>query len=488
MKKTKKLQIIDQIFNKISKSIRIKQILLRLELLMDVVFLSRIQFAINITFHYLFPPMSIGLGLMLIIMEGLYMKTKDAFYRHLTQFWTKIFALFFAVGVASGFVQLFAFGNNWAYFSKFVGDVFGSILAAEGIFAFFLEAGFLGIMLFGWDRVKPRVHYLSTILVTIGAHFSAVWIVIANSWMQTPAGFKIIGEGENARAVVTNIWEVYLNPSSLDRLGHVLISAWITGAFLLISVGAYYVLRNRAKAFGVISMRLGLVTAMITLLLQLWSGDASARGVVKNQPIKLAAMEGIYDTQKSAPMTLVGYPDSNKEKVVGWKVPGLLSFLSFRDSQKPVQGLKEFPRKDWPNVPLVFQSYHVMIYMWGIMFILTLLGIIFWMRHTLEAKRWLLWSLVFCILCPFIANTAGWFTAEVGRQPWIVYNVLRTSQGVSQSIVRDQVASSIIMFIVLYVLIFAMFVFLLNRKIKHGPESHEDDRLYRDSKIDVKEG
>ncbi|MCF7806356.1 MAG: cytochrome ubiquinol oxidase subunit I [Simkaniaceae bacterium] len=447
---------------------------------MDVVFLSRIQFALNITFHYLFPPMSIGLGLLLVIMEGMYMKTKNHFYKKLAQFWTKIFALFFAVGVATGFVQVFAFGNNWADYSKFVGDVFGTVLAAEGIFAFFLEAGFLGIMLFGWERVKPRVHYLSTILVTFGAHFSAIWIVIANSWMQTPTGYQIVGSGRGARAVVTNIWEVYFNPSSMDRLAHVLIGCWITGSFLLISIGAYYLLKRRSLDFAKVSLKVGLIIGSICLILQLISADVTARGVAKNQPVKLAAMEGVYKTKEYTPMTLLGFVDSKEKKVVGIKVPGLLSFLTFRDFKQPVQGLDQFDQKNWPNISMVFQSYHIMIYAWVAMAILAILAWIFVYRKKLEERRWLLWLLTFAIAFPYIANTAGWFTAELGRQPWLVYNVLRTSEGVSRSIVANQVIGSLIMFICIYIALFAMFIFLLNRKIKHGPEAEErEDVVYR---------
>jgi cytochrome d ubiquinol oxidase subunit I len=451
---------------------------------MDVVLLSRIQFAFSIAFHYIFPPMSIGLGLLIVVIEGLFLKTKNVFYRQLAQFWTKIFALFFAVGVASGFVQVFSFGNNWADYSTFVGDVFGSVLAAEGIFAFFLEAGFLGIMLFGWDRVKPHVHYLATILVCLGAHFSAIWIVIANSWMQTPAGFEVVGEGKKARAVVTNIWEVYFNPSSMDRLVHVILGCWITGAFLFISVGAYYLLKKRSYNFAKLSLKMGLIAGAITLVLQLISADDTAKGVAKNQPIKLAAMEGVYKTQEYTPITLIGYTDSEAKETKGISIPGVLSFLTYRDAKKAVPGLEEFDKKNWPPVQWVFQTYHLMIYMWGAMSLVVFLGVIFWKKLLLSRPKWLLYSMVFSVLCPYIANTAGWFTAEIGRQPWLVYNVLRTSDGISRSIASGQVVGSIIMFIVIYSLLFAMFLFLLNRKIKHGPEDlSQQDELYRDPKI-----
>lgn len=448
---------------------------------MDVVFLSRIQFGFSIAFHYLFPPMSIGLGLLIVIIEGLYVKTKNLFYRQLAEFWTKIFALFFAVGVASGFVQVFSFGNNWADYSAFVGDVFGSILAAEGIFAFFLEAGFLGIMLFGWDRVKPSVHYLSTILVCLGAHFSAVWIVIANSWMQTPAGFEVVGEGKKARAVVTNIWDVYLNPSSLDRLSHVILACWITGAFLFISVGAYYLLKKRSFEFGKLSLKIGLIMGGITLALQLSSADDTARGVAKHQPIKLAAMEGVYKTAAKTPATVMGYVDEKNHEVKGIQIPGLLSWMTYRNSEIPVKGLEDFDPKHWPPVQPVFQLYHLMIYMWGAMVFVVILGVLNWKKLLEGRRKWVLYLMILSVLCPYIANTAGWFTAEIGRQPWIVYNVLLTKDGVSRSIVSGQVMGSIIMFIMIYSLLFAMFLFLLNRKIKHGPEHLiAEDELYRD--------
>ena len=268
---------------------------------MDVLMLSRIQFALTAGFHYLFPPMTIGLSWIIVILEIMYIRTKKEEYKQMVIFWTKIFALFFALGVATGFVQLFAFGNNWSKFSKFVGDVFGTLLAAEGVFAFFLEAGFLGVMLFGWGKVKPWVHLMSSILVSFGASFSATWIVMANSWMQTPAGYKIIGEGENMRAVITDLWAVYFNPSFLTRLGHVLIGCGLMGTFLIVSISAFYLLKKRHMDFSRFTMKLGLITSMVFLLLQLWSADSSAKGVVRDQPTKLAAMEGVFETQSYAP-------------------------------------------------------------------------------------------------------------------------------------------------------------------------------------------
>lgn len=449
---------------------------------MDVLILSRIQFALNICFHYLYPPISIGLGLMLVIMEGLYLKTKDHKYKEMTHFWIKIFSLTFALGVATGLVQTFAFGTNWARYSRFVGDVFGSALAAEGVFAFFLEAGFLGILLFGWDRVGPKLHYFSTICVCLGAHFSAVWIVVANSWMQTPAGFRIVDSALGPRAEVTNFWEMVFNPSSVTRLGHVLLGCWLTGAFFVISVAAYYLLRRRHQAIAKSMMFIGLIFGMGSLLLQLASGDSSARIVTKYQPVKLAAFEGLYETKPSTPFSIVGWVDTKKEKVHGIKVPGGLSFFVHQDFKTPVPGLDQVPRDEWPNVPLTFQTFHIMVATWFIMFFIAAFGLYYWYRNKLEKKKWLLWAMILSVLLPHIGQQCGWIAAEVGRQPWIVHKVLRTSDGVSKCISGAQVFGSITMFVCVYTLLFALFIFLLNRKIKQGPEkiAKKDDQIYSD--------
>jgi cytochrome d ubiquinol oxidase subunit I len=453
---------------------------------MDLVWLSRIQFAFTVSFHYLFPPLSIGLALMIAIMEGIYLKTKNPKYKQMTKFWTSLFALSFALGVATGIVQVFAFGNNWSRYSTFVGDVFGSALAAEGIFAFFLEGGFIGVMLFGWGRVSEKMHYLSTILVTIGSHFSAVWIVAANSWMQTPAGFKIMGTGDQARAVVTNFWEMIFNPSFLVRITHVILGAWLTGAFVVLSISAYYYLRKRDLDFAKSSMKIGLYVAGIVLLLQLWSADSTARNVATHQPAKLAAIEGIYKTQEYSPLTLVGYVDSKTQQVKGIQVPGLLSFLVSRNFKEPVKGLDQIPKENWPNVPVIFQSYHLMIAMWGLMALGAALAILFYRKGTLAQSKWTLRYLIISALFPYFANQAGWFTAEVGRQPWIVYNILRTVDGVSKSIVAGQVVGSLIMFILIYALLFFLFIFLMNRKIQAGPRAVDYDREYRNIYEEVK--
>ena len=446
---------------------------------MDVVILSRIQFALTSSFHYIYPPLSIGLGLMLIIMEGIYLKTKNPLYKEMSQFWTKVFGLTFALGVATGLVQLFGFGTNWARYSRFVGDVFGSALGAEGVFAFFLEAGFIGIMLFGWERVSARIHYMSTVFVAIGAHFSAIWIVVANSWMQTPAGFKIVGEGLDAKAVVTDFWAMVFNPSSVSRLTHVVLGCWLSGIFLVISVSAYYMLKKKHEAFSKACMKIALIAASVVLVLQLISADDTARGVAENQPIKLAAMEGVYETKPYTPLAVFGVVDTKTQTVSGLKIPGALSFLVSHDFKTPVRGLNEFPKDEWPNIQAVFQVYHFMIAMWAGMFIVVCAALFFWKRSVLVRSKWTLRALIISVIFPQLANQAGWFTAEMGRQPWIVYKVLRTVDGVSAAIHREQVVTSILMFIAIYVLLFALFLFLLDQKIKHGPEDHMPSE-YRD--------
>ena len=440
---------------------------------MDVLSLSRIQFAFTVAVHYLFPPLSIGLGVMLVCMEGLWLKTGRPVFHQMARFWTRVFALTFAIGVATGIVMEFEFGTNWATYSRYVGDVFGSALAAEGIFAFFLESGFLAVLLFGWDKVGRKLHFFSTCMVCLGAHFSAIWIVVANSWMQTPAGYHIVGEGLRARAEITDFWAMVFNPSSMDRLFHTLCGAWQAGAFLVVSVSAYYLLRGRHHDFARSSLRVGLVVGLAASLLQLVSGHESAVGVAKNQPAKLAAFEGHYETVSNAPLYLFGWVDTQEEKVHGLALPGLLSYLVHGDTGTPVTGLREAAPKpeDQPPVQSVFQLYHLMVAVGFAMIVIAALGFLYFWRGSLFEKKWMLWLLVLSVLGPQIANQAGWFSAELGRQPWIVYQLLRTSQGLSEVVKANTVLSSLILFGLVYLLLFAVFIYLLNDKIQHGPDA-----------------
>lgn len=432
--------------------------------------LARIQFAFTIAFHYIYPPLSIGLGLILVIMEGMYLKTGNKIYEQMTRFWIKIFALIFGIGVATGIIMEFEFGTNWATYSKYVGDIFGSALAAEGIFAFALESGFLGILLFGWNRVSSKVHFLSTLMVFLGSMFSAVWIVVANSWQQTPAGFHIVGEGMNTRAEITDFWAMVFNPSSVERLIHVWIGAFLAGAFLVLSVNAYYILKNKYLEIAKPSFKIALVVATIFSLAQLLAGDKSAEGVAKNQPAKLAAMEAHYDSSAVADMYLLGWVNNTKQKATGIKIPGGLTFLLHQDFKTPITGLNAFKPDERPTqVNAIFQMYHIMIAIGITLIALTLYASWQWKRGKLFDKRWLMVVFAWAVFLPQIANQAGWFTAEMGRQPWVVYGLLKTSDALSRTVSANQIIFSLILFALVYITLFILFLYLLNKKIKYGP-------------------
>ncbi|MDY7108842.1 MAG: cytochrome ubiquinol oxidase subunit I [Planctomycetota bacterium] len=472
---------------------------------LDVVLLSRIQFAFTIMFHYLFPPLTIGMGVVLVYLEGMYLLKKEPIYETAAKFWTKLFAISFAVGVASGIVMEFEFGTNWAVYSRFVGDVFGSALAAEGIFAFFLESGFLAVLVFGWDKVSPRFHFFATVMVALGSMFSAVWIVVANSWQQTPAGHHIVqmtrdGEpwfvnGEPVmRAEITEFWSLVFNPSTIDRLSHTLIGAFIMGAFFIMSISAYYLLKGRHEEFARRSFTGALIFATIFSIVQLISGHSNARMVARQQPAKLAAFEGVFETGP-ADLTVFGLPDAEARKVnANLAIPGGLSFLAYDSFDAEVLGLDAFPEEHWPPVFLTFTTYHIMVGLGMLFIILTLYASFLRWRGTLFRKRWLMWVFVFMVVGAVAANQLGWVSAEVGRQPWVVHprvmraddgTVLRdadgfvqyrleegllTSDAVSEAVAGGHVLGSIIMFGVVYLFLGGIWLFVLDRKIRIGPE------------------
>jgi cytochrome d ubiquinol oxidase subunit I len=471
---------------------------------MDVVFLSRLQFALTIMFHYVFPPLTIGLGGVLVYLDGISWRTGNPTYEKAARFWTRIFALNFAVGVATGIVMEFEFGTNWATYSRFVGDVFGSALAAEGIFAFFLESGFLAVLVFGWDRVSPGMHFFSTCMVALGSIFSSIWIVVANSWQQTPAGHHIVPilrdgvpwvvDGEvMMRAEIVDFWAMVLNPSTIYRLSHVLVGCFLMGAFFVMSISAFYLLRNRHVEFARHSFRGALALGTVASIAALVGGHFQAKNVYRTQPAKLAAFEGHFETGPAA-LSLFGLPDEDEGRIrFDLAVPGGLSFLVHEDFHGDVVGLDKFRPEDRPPVVIPFFSYHVMIAL-GMFFIgLTLTGCWFLRRGTLFRSRRLLWTFVFAVGGALVANQAGWVAAEVGRQPWIVHPPvewvdghlvvgvdgtveydetlgLRTSDAVSRAVSEDQVLASLVLFTVIYALLGATWIFLLDRKIRHGPE------------------
>lgn len=444
---------------------------------LDVVLLSRIQFALTIMFHYLFPPLTIGLGLLMVIVEALWLKTGDHGYRRMAHFWTKIFAVNFALGVATGLVMEFQFGTNWARYSRFVGDVFGSALAAEGIFAFFLESGFLAVLVFGWDRVSKGVHFLSTIMVCLGSIFSSVWIVVANSWQQTPAGYHLVRAASGAmRAEIVDFWAMVFNPSSVHRLTHVLIGCFILGAAFAMSVASYYLLKGRHEEFSRRTLKISLIYGAIAASTMLVSGDLQAKAVAHNQPAKLAALEGLYRTsEKGTGLSLFGIPDDRSERLhLEVSAPNMLSFLVHEDFNKPVKGLDQFPKEDRPPVSIPFISYHLMVYFGFAYLALTYLGLFLLKGGRLFKMRWLLWIYVVTVGGAYLANETGWVAAEVGRQPWAVYGLLRTGDASSVVVSSESVLASIFLFALIYLFLFAVWIFVMNEKIQTGPEEPKE--------------
>ena len=440
---------------------------------METEILARVQFALTIAFHYIYPPLSIGLGLLMVAFKGIYLRTGKKEYDTLARFWTRIFSLTFGLGVATGIVMEFEFGTNWATYSRYVGDIFGSALAAEGVFAFALESTCLGIVLFGWNKVKPIWHFLATLGVFLGSMCSAIWIVIANSWQQTPAGYVIAGEGKQAKAVITDFWAMVFNPSSIDRIWHVWQGAFLAGIFLVLSVHAWYLLKGRHVEISKKAFKVTLIIGTIVCLLQLVSGHSSADGVAKNQPEKLAAMEGHFKTGPGDAY-IIGWVDKKNEETHGLSIPKGLSYMVHFDADAPVTGLDQYPVEDRPGqVNAVFQFYHIMVAIGMFLIALTLYASFLLWRGKLYDKRWLLHIFVWSVLLPQIANQVGWFAAEMGRQPWIVYKLLRTSDALSKSVSANQILFAIILFTVIYIILFALFIYLMNKKIVHGIDEHE---------------
>lgn len=471
---------------------------------LDPVILSRIQFALTIMFHYIFPPLTIGMGIVLVYLEGMYLWRREPIYETAAKFWTQLFAVNFGLGVATGIVMEFQFGTNWATYSRFVGDIFGSALAAEGIFAFFLESGFLAVLVFGWDKVSPLFHFIATLFVAAGSIFSSIWITVANSWQQTPAGYHVVQmvrdgkpwfvDGQPVmRAELVDFWTAVLNPSTIDRLVHVWFGAFLMGSFFILSISAYYILKGRHLDFARRSFTGALILATVFSCAQLISGHSNARMVALHQPAKMAAMEAHFKTGP-ADLSLFGLPDADTETTrFNIAIPGLLSFLIYNDTSHPVIGLDKIPKSDWPPLVIPFASYHIMIAIGTFFIALTLLASWFRWRGTLFSKRWLLKIFVGSVVLAVAANELGWAAAEVGRQPWTVYPPiertssgefaltpdgmlkydasvgLRTSQSVSESLKGPEVLASILMFSLIYILLFVLWIYVLDLKIKKGP-------------------
>jgi cytochrome bd ubiquinol oxidase subunit I len=436
-------------------------------MIIDTEFLSRIQFAFTVSFHILFPAFSIGLSTFLLIMEGLHLKTKNPMYLTICKFWTKIFALTFGMGVVSGIVMAFQFGTNWNGFTFAVGGVLGSLFTYEVLTAFFIEAGFLGVMLFGWDKVGPKLHFFSTCLVVFGVTLSAFWILAANSWMQTPDGAVMQSNGQ---FTVTDWWHVIFNHSVIPRYIHMMLAAWITTAFVIFGVSAYYLKKQLHVDFAKTCMKFSLCGLLVLTLAQGFVGDAVGLEVVKYQPIKTAAMEGVWDTQDGAPFLPFAIPDVDTEQNY-WaiKIPYVAAILNTGHIHGRLIGLKSVPKADRPFVPFTFFAFRIMVYMALIMIGMVFLGLFMWWRKKLFTSRWYLTLAQWCSPIGFIALWCGWVTAETGRQPWVVYNYLRTSDA-SSPINIHHIIIAFALIVAVYGVVFGYFYFkYLLKVIKAGP-------------------
>ena len=442
---------------------------------MDAVLLARIQFAITIGFHFLFPPITIGLAWLLTIIEGLSWRTKRDVYERAGRFFAKLLALTFAVGVATGIVMEFQFGTNWARYSKFVGDVFGAPLAAEGVFAFFLESGFLGLYLVGRNRISKGFHWFSILMVAVGSTLSAFWIIVANSWQQTPAGFVI----RNGRAELTSFWEAVFNPSTLPRYFHTMDAALISGAFFVAGISAYLLLQNSKNESARKALKIAVIFGFVVSLLEVFPfGHEHAQQVARTQPAKFAAIEGVYDSQTGAPLALFGVPtDSPPDLKVPIEIPGILSWMAFGDFDAEIKGINDFPEEDRPPLFITFVSFHNMVIL-GLYFIaLMAWGVYLLIKGRAWDNKRFLKILIWSIPLPLIACQLGWIAAEVGRQPWIVYGLLRTSDAHSIAVTAGEILFSTVLFTSIYILLGSLYVFLLVKEVKHGVEMTEGVRV-----------
>ncbi len=439
---------------------------------MDPTTLARVQFAMTVMFHFLFPAITIGLGLIVAVLETLRWRTRDPLWDRTALFWTRIFGVTFLMGVATGIVMEFQFGTNWARYSAFVGDVFGAPLAAEGVFAFFLESTFLGVLLFGRKVVSSTVRWLAAILVALGSTLSAFWIIVADSWMQTPAGFVIVDDGH---AHLTDFWAAVLNPSTLTRFAHTVVSTWVAGAFVVLGISAFYLLSRRHRDVALASVRVALVVAFAGTLLIFVTGDRGARQVAVTQEAKFAAMQGVYTTTVGAPLVIWSLPPTQDPadavKAPEIVVTRLLSLLAFGNVEAPVRGLSDFPVSDWPPVALTFLAYHNMVVIGTLILLEMLAALLFLVRGTLESRRSWLRILMWSAPLPLLAIQLGWMTAEVGRQPWLVYGVLRTADGVSSNVSAVDLTVSIVLFALAYAVISWLWIRLLGAEIRRGPQA-----------------
>ena len=433
----------------------------------------RLHFAFTITFHYLFPQLTMGLALLIVILKTIALGTGDEHYNRSARFWAKIFGINFALGVVTGIPMEFQFGTNWAEFSKTAGGVIGQTLAMEGIFSFFLESSFLGLFLYGEKRLGRVGHWLAALLVFIGSWLSGYFIIATDAWMQHPTGYRVLPDGQIGLA---SFWGLLLNPWALGQYAHNMLGALQTGCFVMAAIGSFYLLARRNLVYGKTFVRVAVVVGVIAAVLQLTpTGDIQGKMVAQHQPATLAAMEGIFVSQEGAPLAILGQPDVRKRKLDNpLEVPSMLSFLTYRKWSAHVRGLDSFPEDEWPDtIELLYYSYHVMVGL-GTIFIavMGLSALLLWRKKLFEA-RWMLWLLMLSAPLPYIANTAGWMTAELGRQPWLIYGMMRTAHGISPRVVAGNALFTLLGFMGMYTVLAILWLFLIYREIELGPEPEE---------------
>ena len=433
---------------------------------MSALLLARIQFAFTIGFHFLFPAMTLGTSLIILISESIYLIKKNETYKKITDFLVRLLGLIFVLGAATGIVMEFSFGTNWSGYSRAVGDIFGPILAAEGVIAFFLESVFLGVLLFARNKVSPKVYWLAAFLVFLGGNLSAFWIVVANSWMQTPAGYAINEAGKIDLVSFTN---AVFNPSTVVRFCHTVMASWITGAVMVAGIAGYYVRKGLHGQTARTMLKIGVILFALTPLLQLGTGHVHAIEVINMQPEKAASLEGHFYTAKGAPLYALGFVDEQNEKTYGIYIPKALSFLYNFDWNSEIKGLNDFPKENWPPVNFVFQVYHIMVGVGMLLIALGLLGAyLLWSGKLYENKLYL-FILPFLIPLPHIAHETGWMAAEAGRQPWIIYKLMKTADAASVVVSAGEIIFSLLMFILIYLLLAVMFIKLFIKIVQKGP-------------------
>jgi len=431
----------------------------------------RLHFAFTVTFHYIFPSLTMGLALLIVVLKSIALLRQDDSYEDAARFWTRIFAINFAMGVVTGIPMEFQFGTNWASFSKAAGGVIGQTLGMEGVFSFFLESSFLGLLIYGEGRVSRKLHLASAMLVFLGSWLSGLFIIATDAWMQHPVGYNIGPKGE---ILLGQLSQLFLNPWLFWQYLHNMTASVVTASFVMAGLGAFYLITERQTHYGRLFVRVGVVAGITaTMLMMFPTGDGQGRMVAQHQPVTLAAMEGLFESVKGAPIVLMGQPDTDHVKLDNpVEVPHVLSLLTYKRWSAEVKGLNDFPRDQWPdNIPLLYYAYHIMVGLGTIMGAVMGLAVLFLSRGRLYSSSALLWSLMLSIPFPYIATTAGWMTAELGRQPWLIYGLMRTANGASANVSAGNGLFSLLGFMGLYMVLGILFLFLIAKEVREGPSS-----------------